>query len=204
MIWRTIMLLVIGMLLLGALLVQQFMARLGPGPGADALPPVAIVFTGQFDRVELGLDLLERQMIDRLFISGVNQGAGILPEGFAQQFTLSPTAMTALEAGRIILAPGAESTLDNALEARCWLAQHPEITAVVLITGRLHMPRATTSLERALPRPITVRRLSPMPSGTIGHYRLMDEFTKFAATWFVTLLPPSLWPGKFVPACPWS
>lgn len=194
--------LVIGALVLGAVLVWQFAARLGPVAVTAPLAPVAVVFTGQFDRVELGLALLERRVIDRLFISGVNRGAGIRPQGFAHQFALSPTATAALATGRIILAPEADTTFENALETRCWLMQQPDIAAVVLITGRFHMPRAATVLERALPRPVVVHRLSPAPPEMAGRHWPIREFAKFAATWAVTLLPLPLWPGRIPPGCP--
>src|SRR5271165_4516435 len=38
-----------------------------------------IVFTGAFERVDAGLQLLNAGAIPRLYVSGVNAGAGILP-----------------------------------------------------------------------------------------------------------------------------
>lgn len=162
---------------------------------AVALPQhnTAVVFTGQFDRVELGLALLEEGRVDRLFISGVNAGAGIARQGFAAQFRLSPRLLAALDAGQIILAVDANSTLQNARETACWLERHPDIRVVVLVTSRQHMPRASLALERAVPRTTAVLRLSPaeLSTGPSAAPEL-SEFAKFSATWMITLLPRRL------------
>ena len=74
---------------LALLLVREFSIRSATEADAANLPSTAVVFTGQFDRVELALSLFEQGQIDRIFISGVNGGAGITPQGFADQFQIS-------------------------------------------------------------------------------------------------------------------
>jgi uncharacterized SAM-binding protein YcdF (DUF218 family) len=164
--------------------------------------PVAVVFSGQFDRVELGLFLMERKDVSELFITGVNGGAGIQEEGFATQFGLSVAMQAALADGRIILASDAGTTIENALETACWLAKGDAERSVVLITNRFHMPRASLALERAIGRQFPIERVFPehlLPAHqTTFSWR---ELLKFAATWGITLMPSALWPSHISPDC---
>jgi uncharacterized SAM-binding protein YcdF (DUF218 family) len=187
---------------LALLLSADFLRRSTPAALPANLPDTAIVFTGQFDRVEAGLVLLEREQVETLFISGVNRPAGIRPEGFAEQFVLSPVLHDALAQGRIILAPDATTTLENAIETACWLAQQMQNRSLVLVTHRYHMPRASLALERAVPWKITVVRIAPeqVLPGADRPFVLREVF-KFAATWVITLLPSSLWPAEISSDC---
>jgi uncharacterized SAM-binding protein YcdF (DUF218 family) len=187
---------------LALLLSADFLRRSVPAALPESLPDTAIVFTGQFDRVEAGLALLEREQVGMLFISGVNSGAGIRPEGFAEQFALAPALREALAQGRIILASDADTTLENAIETACWLAQQRQIRTVVLVTHRYHMPRASLALERAMPWQITIVPIFPeqVLPGTDRAFVLQELF-KFAATWVITVLPRSLWPGDISSDC---
>ncbi len=113
-------------------------------------PIPGIVFTGQFNRVDAGLALLQKRAIKPLLITGVNQGAGIPISSFAQQFHLSPALLADLGDLVLVLGPSANNTLQNALETRQWLASQPCCQPVVLITSQFHMPRASLALEQAL------------------------------------------------------
>ncbi len=114
-------------------------------------PKNGVVFTGQFNRVRHGLALFEQGEIDSLLVSGVNAGSGMTPERFADQFALDASTRDALAGGRLTLATQAETTRENVLETRCWLADTPSDVTVVLITSADHMPRASLLLQRALP-----------------------------------------------------
>ena len=70
--------------LTGALLVE-FQSRRTPPALGQPVPSTAIVFTGQFDRIDQALTLLERGTVDRIFISGVNLHAGIFIDRFETQ-----------------------------------------------------------------------------------------------------------------------
>lgn len=159
-----------------------------------SLPKTAIVFTGQFDRVEKVLALREAGQVDRIFISGVNPGAGMHPTAFAYQFKLSPALQDDLKRGVITLGPEAQDTFENALETTCWLDQQPGIDRVLLITTQAHMPRASLLLERASGLP--VERLSTAAARVSVSALLSREFRSFVATWFISFAPPRMWPSR--------
>lgn len=190
---------VLGLVALG----REFSTRSLVAVDAADLPTTAVVFTGQFDRVELALNLFDQGRFDRIFISGVNGGAGITPQNFADQFRISSNARAALNSGQIILAPDANTTIENALEAACWLDKHPGVREIVLITGRSHMPRASWALESAIAGSVSVRRLSPdgpRASGARSRWN-MFEVLKFGVTVPLTFLPRHLWPGARLTSC---
>ena len=169
---------------------------------ANDLPEVAVVFTGEFERVYTGLELLEERQVKSLFISGANQRGGIIAPSFAEQFELTPTQMEAFQTGAIVLATAADNTIENALETACRLRLNPEIRTVTLITSPWHMARASRALDRAI-FGVQIVRVAAYPRE--GRLRLdNEEFRKFIATWFVTLLPRSLWPADEGALCPAS
>jgi uncharacterized SAM-binding protein YcdF (DUF218 family) len=164
------------------------------------MPSTAIVFSGQFDRVELALKLFDTDEIDRIFVSGVNRGAGLDAQGFADRFQASPAARAAIARGKIILATRARSTFENALEAACWIRKQRDLDKVVLITGRLHMPRASVALENALRgSDVSVLRLSTDQSARAQ--LIAREFLKFGVTRGITMLPHRVWPGAGKKTC---
>lgn len=166
----------------------------GAGSSPRPLPRTAIVFTGQFDRIRLGLRLLEDRAIDRLFISGVNRGAGLDPDRFKAQFGLSPQLIEDMKSGHLVLATGANTTWENAAEAACWLARHPDIREVVLVTSRRHMARASLALEAALPGGITVTGLASDPDAAEEPQAAsLVEHAKLIATWIGARLPWAAW-----------
>lgn len=145
-----------------------------------ATPLPGVVFTGQFNRVRAGLTLLERGAISPLLVSGTNPPAGIPLAGFAQQFQLSPTLQAALADGALVLDPHATNTLQNATETRRWLANRPTDRAVVLITSRFHMPRASLALEQALGERLVLRY--PVLEESVHYMGVIAEFWKYLAT----------------------
>lgn len=188
---------------LAVALVREFSIRSLVTADAADLPTTAVVFTGQFDRVELALNLFDQGRLDRIFISGVNGGAGITPQNFADQFRISSNARAALNSGQIILAPDANTTIENALEAACWLDKQPGVREIVLITGRSHMPRASWALESALAGSVSVRRLSPdgPRAGDARSRSNVSELLTFGVTVPLTLMPRQLWSGERPNSC---
>lgn len=173
-----------GVLLLGlaaADFAWRMVSTFNPGDGSD----LGVVFTGQFVRTYAGLELLEDRKIGRLFISGVNIGAGMPEQNFVKQFNLSPMLIHALDDGRLSLGERGEDTLENALETRCWLARIASGKPVVLITSTWHLPRASIVLERTARRH-RVERYG-VSDGLMSWDIIRDEFFKYLATRAISL-----------------
>lgn len=147
---------------------------------STAHPLPGVVFTGQFSRVQAGLDFFERGHIAPLLISGTNPGAGIPVAGFADQFKLSATLRTALAAGAIVLWTEANNTIENARETRQWLTTVTPGQPVVLITSQFHMPRASLALEQAVNDRQVLRYA--VVEDTVRHDAVAVEFWKYLGT----------------------
>jgi uncharacterized SAM-binding protein YcdF (DUF218 family) len=190
-VFRSSILFTVAIALVLAWIATSFALRLYGTDTPDPHPRVAVVFTGQFDRINEGIRLLAEGRVERLFISGVNAGAGLDSATFSRQFKLPPALEESLAAGHISLATEAQDTIENALETACWLAQDSGIRSVLLITSHLHMPRASLVLERA--SGVRVERLPVSADEVDASALLSPEFWRFAGTWFMTLLPPRHW-----------
>lgn len=177
--------------LLSSLLAADFAVRMGAHLPTGQLPANAVVFTGQFDRVRKGLELLKQGHIERLLISGVNAGAGILAHRFVGQFELDGGLQDALKTGRLTLGPRAETTIENATETWCWARSNGLTGPLLLITSRHHMPRASLLLERALPDAVIWRMSVPGETSDPSIGRVLREFAKFARTWPLGIVPRS-------------
>lgn len=184
-----------------ALLLLDFIARTDTDERAGEPPRDVVVFTGAYDRIDLGLEMIASSRADQLIISGANRTSGLIPDRFPALFDPTPEQAEWVSSGRIILAPDAHSTFENALETACWLEMQPEIDAVTLVTSRRHMARASLALQRAVGS-VSVVRLVSDPLEPYDRLKIdLDEFSKFGATWLVTLLPTSLWPGNEPSLC---
>ncbi len=174
--------------LLILLIVADFFQRLDPTLDQAGQTRRAVVFTGQFDRIDAALALFDQGRIDRLLISGVGIGSGLRPETLADQFNFSPAARAALRAGDIVLSPDAQDTFQNAAETACWLRDLGPQTGVILITSVSHLPRASITLERSLPPGIPVYRSAP-PFTDTDRTIQREELGKFILSWLASLRP---------------
>lgn len=196
-----------GLLLLGPMTTSGLCGSVGshsvPSADISSLPRTVIVFSGFFDRVDLGLHLLEKSLIDSLFISGANPGSGKgLIDDFAKQFDLSPQLEAAFVSRRIVVATKAKNTIENAIEAACWLERQSDIREIVLITSEDHMARASLALRRALPASFRIVALSPEGSKfSMDQEERTWEYRKLVATWLITLLPRRLWSDRTSELC---
>lgn len=108
-----------------------------------------IVFTGGSQRITRGIELLEANKADVLFISGVGVDVDVphmikdLPEALLK---------------RIQLGPKASDTASNARESQEWMDQN-SIETVYLVTSNYHMPRAMLEFRARNPNII----FTPMP-----------------------------------------
>lgn len=156
----------------------------------------AIVFTGAFSRIDAGLILLSMGNIRRLYVSGFNAEAGLLPGRFVDQFSQRNPSIAnfkllvecCVEWGERAL-----NTLQNAQEARCWIERGNLTGSVLLITSRQHMARAMLALSAALPGRLMLPY--PIDDEIVPSDRLRAralEYLKYLAT-----LVAVHWPGPF-------
>lgn len=187
---------IFALILVAGGIIASFAMRMMDSDKEGDLPQTAVVFTGQFDRITLGLDLLSSGQVQRLFISGVNAGAGLSPETFAQKFKLSDELQVKLQSGTIVLATDAQDTLENACETSQWITSNRDVTSVILITSRYHMPRASLALSRASDFSLPIERLSVDDADSDSVSQLLTEFIKFSQTLVVSFMPEALWPDN--------
>ena len=110
-------------------------------PKADG----AAALTGGSDaRLQLGVNLVERRVVPRLLISGVNRVAT------AQEVRLVAGGAAATYDCCIDLGREAIDTAGNATEVATWVARH-KVKRLILITDNYHMPRSLFEVRRANP-----------------------------------------------------
>jgi len=111
------------------------------GQRADAI----VVLTGGSERVQEGLDLLERNLGEILFISGVP--SPVAPEDLWRALGTEPSPDVA---DRIVLGHAAADTRGNAEETMAW-AQANGIKSLRLVTAAYHMRRALLEFRYLMP-----------------------------------------------------
>lgn len=109
----------------------------------DRRTDAIIVLTGGSGRLEEGLDLLARDMADRLFVSGVYQGVDV-----KTLFTMFQRNPQELEM-RVGIGT-ASNTTGNATETAVWAHDH-QVKSLRLVTAAYHMPRSLLEFDHALP-----------------------------------------------------
>lgn len=107
---------------------------------ADAI----VVLTGDSNRLETGLDLLQKKHGSRLLLSGVNKTVRV--EDLIKLTGSDP----ALFACCIDLGRKAENTIGNALETKEWRIQH-KFKSILVVTSDYHMPRALLWFQKMDP-----------------------------------------------------
>jgi DUF218 domain-containing protein len=146
-------------------------------PSLDRIRQVAaaVVFTGQFERVDVGLHLADAGAVPRLYISGVNGNAGMDPAHFVEQFSIRNPDIADLRrlfACCVEWGERADNTFQNAQDTKCWVDRRGLTGSLLLITSRQHMARAMAALSGALPD----RVIAPYPveegPPTVGRTRL--------------------------------
>jgi uncharacterized SAM-binding protein YcdF (DUF218 family) len=168
----------------------------------------AVVFTGQFERVDVGLRLADAGAVPRLYISGVNGNAGMDPAHFVEQFsTRNPDIadLRRLIACCVEWGERADNTFQNAQDTRCWVDRRGLTGPVLLITSRQHMARAMAALSGALPDRAIVAYPVEDELPTVGWAR-MRTYIEYLVTIVAARLPLSVGGesvyGPFVDGCP--
>ncbi|WP_375651712.1 MULTISPECIES: YdcF family protein [unclassified Bartonella] len=111
-----------------------------PLPKADAI----IVLTGGENRIETGLNLLQRGLGSRLLISGVNSTTNL--KGFMHNRHISPRLVSCC----IDIGHQAINTRGNAEESAAWIKKHHYKT-LYIVTHDYHMWRSMRELKYLMP-----------------------------------------------------
>ena len=177
--------LVLFFLVLFFLLIFDFGRRTFSNYHDEQLPGVAVVFTGQFNRLAKGFELLDSGDIDRLVVSGFNPNAGLTFDKLGYRFKLPQHQFVSwLAEGKLVLRTQANSTFENVIETRRVFTEYPS-NSLILITGQCHMPRASALLEAEL-RNVDVLRM-PVPGGCNSAKAIGLEFLKYVYSRFYVL-----------------
>jgi uncharacterized SAM-binding protein YcdF (DUF218 family) len=179
-------------------------------PSLDRIRQVsaAMVFTGQFERVDAGLRLADAGAVPRLYISGVNGNAGMNPAHFIEQFSISNPDIADLRrlvACCVEWGQRADNTFQNAQDTKCWVERRGLTGPLLLITSRQTMARAMAAVSGALPDRVIVPY--PVEDGlpTVGRTR-MREYLKYLVTIVAVRLPLTVGGqrvyGPFADGCP--
>ncbi len=211
---RTLSLLVLALaLVIGALAsfaweLAQFDAAEPPSDAAIRRAAVAVVFSGDFARVDEALKLLAAGRVRKVYISGFNLGAGLIKQTFVTQFSRRNPEIAHLDklvACCVEMGEAADSTIQNALETQCWLTRRSIEGPILLVTSRMHMARALALLSRTAPD----REIIPFPVAddtSLPNSARSEEYDKFVQT-LVLLRVPGLmrhesFSGPFAAGCP--
>ena len=108
-----------------------------------------VVLTGGSGRLEEGLNLLELNMAERLFVSGVYQGVDV--KTLIRMFEHNPRhqGLSHLLETRVSIGM-ANNTLGNATETADWIAGKG-FRSIRLVTAAYHMPRSLLEFKHAMP-----------------------------------------------------
>ena len=146
-----------------------------------------VVLTGGKDhRIQAGIDLLEQQWADTLFISGVNKTVKAQDILADTDNNLQPM---------IHLGYMAENTHTNAVEISLWAKEH-NINSIILVTSFYHMPRSLLEMKgiksnlKITPYSIFPKEFEQSTSWLHTKYawHLFLEYHKFIATFFKNLI----------------
>ncbi len=108
----------------------------------------AVVLTGAKGRINTGVELLWKNKVKHLFISGVGQNVTLSELGkHIKPFT--DEQLKTLE-NRISLGHFANSTEENALETMDWV-RNKKFKKIILVTSNYHMPRSLYMFKHFMP-----------------------------------------------------
>lgn len=155
----------------------------GSTPAPSERPFAAVVFTGGFDRIDLGLQLLNAGAAPRLYISGVSVDPHFFPGAFYsifQQRNPNIRAMRRLVECCVEWDGLATNTFQNGRETKCWSKRHPLTGGLLLVSSPLHMARAKAVLQANLPHSEIIPR--PTASQRPDSQTRMVEYLKLVGT----------------------
>lgn len=146
-----------------------------------------IVLTGGRNRITEGIKLLNLQLSERLFISGVSKKATI-------EELEKKSAIKALYKNKIELGYKATTTVENALETAEWINNN-QISTIRLVTSNYHIPRSLlelkkhTSCKNIIAHPVYSEHVAKNWWNSWGTFKLIaSEYNKFAFVYIRNLL----------------
>ena len=146
----------------------------------DKKTDAIVVLTGGQNRVNTGLDLLNDEKANYLFISGVNPDVTImeLVKLWKPDTDFIPCC--------IILGHNANNTEENARESSLWVRQQGA-NSIRLVTSNYHLPRAWIEFSHALPRrKLIAHPIRPVSLDNDSRYIIrlvISEYNKTLLTW---------------------
>lgn len=141
-----------------------------PQPASSLRTDAVVVLTGGANRIDRGLEILERGKAKRMLISGVDRD--VRPVELAVEYKRPQRLFNCC----IELGFQSVDTHSNALETAAWVKRN-KVKSLRLVTSDWHMRRARFELDRALPSEIKVTNdaVSTNPSLRM----LFLEYNKF-------------------------
>lgn len=115
-----------------------------PGPAPEAKTDAVIVLTGGPGRIARGLEVVQTDLAQEMFVSGVDPE--VKPREFAEEFDVPSRVMKCC----VTLGFLAVDTRSNAGEVAQWM-KDKGFTSARLVTTDWHMARALSELEDTLP-----------------------------------------------------
>lgn len=131
----------------------------------DIKTDAIIVLTGGNGRINEGLNLLNKKLSPKLFISGVNED--VTEDDIFKTWELSDLSLK--RPCCITLGYKSTDTISNASEVKEWIVKN-NIKSIRLVTSSYHMPRAVMEIRNRLPQTEIIQH--PVIS---NEFQLWDE-----------------------------
>lgn len=107
-----------------------------------------VVLTGGNKRIEVALQLMQKNAAKKLFISGVHKSVD-------HQKLLSLHPSVSINTSHIDLGYSSSTTIENAREVRDWMNHH-NFHSLRLVTSHYHMPRSLLEMKIFLPNALII------------------------------------------------
>lgn len=146
-----------------------------------------IALTGGRNRISEAVNLLNRGLAEKLFISGVGPQISLSQIQRTQHLNIATDR-------EIILGSEAADTVGNAVETINWLRQN-HINSIRLVTSNYHLPRSITEFKAQNPRlkiiahPVYSEKVEKKWWTSWHTFSLLfTEYNKFLYVWILSLL----------------
>ncbi len=132
-----------------------------------------VVLTGGQNRLKVAVALLENNLANKLYISGVDEKV-TRAELISLLGSSAELSECCIESGN-----QATDTVENALETMEWVLKN-NIKSLRLVTSLEHMPRAIVEFKRFMPNVILVENpVGLWRPSNINYFNLSQEYSKY-------------------------